>query len=132
MKKNVSVFLFLFVAITGYSQNADSIALKRIVDETMSNGTAYTNLRMLCKQVGPRLSGSANHYKAVLLTQQMLKDAGADTVYLQPCMVPHWGRGAKEAGEITPADGNKFSLHLTALGNSVPTGPDGISAPVIE
>ena len=80
----------------------------------MTNGTAYTNLRILCKQVGPRLSGSANHYKAVLLTQQMMKDIGVDTVYLQQCMVPHWVRGGKEAGRNNLADGKKFSLHLTA------------------
>ncbi len=132
MKKNAFAFLFFFIAIAAYSQNNDSVMVKRIVDEVMTNGTAYTNLKMLCKQVGPRLSGSENHFKAVKLTQQMLKDIGADTVYLQACMVPHWVRGKKERGEITTAYNTKFSLHLTALGNSVGTGPHGISAPVIE
>ena len=132
MKKNAFAFLLVFISIAGYSQNRDSVQVKKIVDETMTNGTAYTNLRMLCKQVGPRLSGSSNHYKAVLLTQQMLRTIGVDTVYLQACMVPHWVRGSKEAGEITLADGKKFPLHLTALGNSVGSGPNGISSTVIE
>ncbi|MEP6927216.1 MAG: M20/M25/M40 family metallo-hydrolase [Ginsengibacter sp.] len=132
MKRNAFALLLFFISIAGYSQNKDSLLVKKIVDETMTNGTAYTNLRMLCKQVGPRLSGSSNHYKAVLLTQQMLGKIGVDTVYLQPCMVPHWVRGNKEAGEIIPADGKKFPLHLTALGNSVSTAPNGIFAPVIE
>ena len=132
MKKNELFFYSFLSRLQAYSQNTDSVMVKKIVDETMTNGTAYTNLRMLCKQVGPRLSGSSNHYKAVLLTQQMLKTIGVDTVYLQACMVPHWVRGGKETGEITMADGKKFSLHLTALGNSVGTGPGGITAPVIE
>lgn len=132
MKKSALASLLFFLVLSAYSQNNDSVMVKNIVDEIMTNGTAYTNLRILCKQVGPRLSGSENHFKAVKLTQQMLKDIGVDTVYLQACMVPHWVRGKNERGEITTAYGTKFPLHLTALGNSVGTGPDGISAPVIE
>lgn len=132
MKKNALAFLLFFISITGNSQNKDSILVKKIVDETMTNSTAYTNLKMLCKEVGPRLSGSANYYKAVLLTSQMLKAIDVDTVYLQPCMVPHWVRGSKEKGEIRFADKKKYSLHLTALGNSVGTAAGGINAPVLE
>lgn len=132
MKKNVLAFGLFFISIQAYSQNRDSVQVAKIVAETMTNGTAYTNLRMLCKQVGSRLSGSSNHYKAVLLTREMLRKIGVDTVYLQECTVPHWVRGDKEEGEITMADGKKFPLHLTALGNSVGTGRNGISAPVIE
>ena len=132
MKKNVLAFGLFFISITAYSQNGDSVQVARIVAETMTNGTAYTNLRMLCKQVGSRLSGSSNHYKAVLLTREMLRKIGVDTVYLQECMVPHWVRGDKEAGEITMADGKKFPLHLTALGNSIGTGRNGVTAPVVE
>ena len=61
-----------------------------------------------------------------------MKDAGADAVYLQECMVPHWVRGNKEKGEIILSGGKKILLHLTALGNSVATPTNGISAPVIE
>lgn len=132
MKKSLFAFIcFLYVSVA-YSQNNDSLMVKKIVDEVMTNATAYSNLRMLCKQVGPRLSGSDNYLKAVKLTQKMLKEAGADTVYLQECMVPHWVRGNKEKGELILSDGKKISLHLTALGNSVATPAKGISAPVIE
>ncbi|MEP6584251.1 MAG: M20/M25/M40 family metallo-hydrolase [Ginsengibacter sp.] len=132
MKKNIVILFFITIALKGFSQSPDAAMVKKIVDETMTNGTVYTNLKRLCKQVGPRLSGSANHYKAVLLTQAMLKDIGVDTIYLQPCMVPHWVRGSKEQGEIWFAGGKKFQLHLTALGNSVGTVSSGISAPVLE
>jgi Zn-dependent M28 family amino/carboxypeptidase len=84
------------------------------------------------KNIGPRLSGSATAQKAVEATAKMLRDAGADTVYLQRCMVPHWVRGAKETGYIQLANGSKYQLSLLALGNSVGSGNKGISAPVIE
>src|SRR3982750_1223729 len=82
------------------AQSEDSIMIKKIADEVLTNGKAYENLRFLCKKVGPRLSGSPQAQKAVEATARMLKEAGADTVYLQPCMVPHWVRGEKEVGYI--------------------------------
>lgn len=114
------------------AQNDDSVAIKRIANEIMARGTAYENLRHLCKKVGPRLSGSPQAQKAVEATYQMLKDAGADTVYLQPCMVPHWVRGEKEQGYIQVANGVKYQLKLCALGNSEGTGKKGLTASVIE
>ncbi len=65
-------------------------------------------------------------------TARMLRDAGADTVYLQPCLVPHWVRGEKETGFIKLANGTKYKLDLCALGNSEGTGKNGITAQVIE
>lgn len=129
-------FIFSLAAIlfsfTMQAQTDDSTAVKKIVDEVMVHATAHDNLRYLCKKIGPRLSGSANAQKAVLATAKMLKDAGADTVYLQPCMVPHWVRGAKETGYIQLASGKKYNLKLCALGNSVGTGKKGVSAGVVE
>ncbi|MDQ2720817.1 MAG: M20/M25/M40 family metallo-hydrolase [Bacteroidota bacterium] len=132
MKKlMLTVLGCLFISLT-YCQSGDSVMVKKIVDEVMTNAHAYTNLKILCKQVGQRLSGSDNYMKAVQLTQKMLKNAGADKVYLQECMVPHWVRGGKEKGEIILSGGKKYLLHLTALGNSVGTPAGGVSAPVIE
>ncbi len=68
----------------------------------MTNGKAFDNLRYLCKQIVPGLSCSPNAQKAVEATARMLKEAGADTVYLQPCMVPHWVRGEKETWFMKP------------------------------
>lgn len=106
--------------------------IKRVIEETLINGTAYENLRVLCKEVGPRLSGSPQYMKAVSLTEKMLKDAGADTVYRQRCTVKHWVRGEQEEGEIMLSSGKKYKLRLCALGNSEGTGSKGIKAPVIE
>ncbi len=98
----------------------------------MTNANAYENLRFICKKIGPRLSGSANAAKAVIETARMMKEAGADTVYLQPCMVPHWVRGEKESGYVTLSNGEKRQLKLCALGNSVGSPKNGVGAEIIE
>ncbi len=122
MIKNFLLISCIFISAASFAQNrlystSDSIIIKRAADEIMLRSTAYENLRYLCKKIGPRLSGSANAAKAISASAQMLRAAGADTVYLQQCTVPHWVRGAKETGYYM-AGGKKHSLNLTALGNS--------------
>lgn len=121
MKKS---FLFLLIGFlvmnNGYAQvNQDSLVIKKISDDIFMNGQAYNNLKYLCKKVGPRLSGSAGAALAVEQTARMLREAGADTVYLQPCMVPKWERGAKEVGKATLSNGKSMPLNIVALGLSL-------------
>lgn len=130
MKKLLPV-LFAFSTGAIYAQNNDTTMLRNVATEVLKNSKAYDNLRFLCKQIGPRLSGSANAQKAVEATARMLKEAGADTVYMQPCMVPHWVRGKKEEAVIRWG-GKKQSLHVCALGGSVGTPAKGITAEVLE
>jgi hypothetical protein len=111
---------------------ADSLMIKKISDEVFMNGKAYSNLRYLCKQVGPRLSGSSGAALAVEQTARMLREAGADTVYLQPCMVPRWVRGDKEVGKAKLSSGKTIDLNIVALGNAVGTGAKGVTAEVVE
>jgi hypothetical protein len=74
MIKSISLsFLLFFFSIAGFSQQStDSAMFKNISDEIFLNGTAYSNLRFLCKKVGSRLSGSAGAAKAVVDTARML------------------------------------------------------------
>ncbi len=85
--------LATFLLLSGQVFSNDSLWMKRIADEVLRNRFAYENLRFLCKKVGSRLSGSPGAEKAVTETARMLREAGADTVWLQPCMVPRWVRG---------------------------------------
>lgn len=114
------------------AQNKDSLIIRSIVNDILARGAAYENLRFLCKKVGPRLSGSPQGAKAVQETARMMREMGADTVFLQECMVPHWVRGEKETSYIEYANGTKLNLRCAALGNSVGTPASGISAEVIE
>ncbi len=130
----IIIFTLVLVLTSGLTkaQNIDSVTIKKISDEILINGSAYENLRFLCKKIGPRLSGSKQAQMAVEATATMLKAAGADTVYLQPCRAPHWVRGKKETGYLELDNGKKKMLSLCALGNSVGTGTKGINGSVIE
>ena len=123
-----------FISILGsvLVQANDSLWMKRIADEVLRNRYAYENLRFLCKKVGPRLSGSPGAEKAVTETARMLREAGADTVWLQPCMVPRWVRGAQETATLQYFNNKTRSLRVTALGNSMGTPEGGVRAEVVE
>lgn len=114
------------------AQTEDSLFIKRLTDEILLRSTAYENLRVLCKTVGPRLAGSANMPKAEAWGEKALKAAGAEQVWLQECMVPHWERGnGEEAWYTVKGSTVKTKLDILALGNSVGTGAAGITAKAI-
>lgn len=120
-----------FASLTVTAQSNDTLRIKSIVEEIMVNGTAYENLRDLCKKVGQRISGSANYAKAVKLTKTMMESLEFDTVYLQSCMVPNWVRGEKEKGWVMQKGKKIFDLQLAALGLSEGSGPAGVNAEVV-
>lgn len=107
----------------------DSVFLRRLADIVLTDGKAYEDLRILTKQVGARLSGSPGYYKAEVWGQKAFRDAHADKVWLQECMVPHWVRGGKDSASFVA--GGSMGLDVLALGNSVGTGPKGITASVV-
>jgi hypothetical protein len=127
-----TLFLLALTANSAFAQKSDSAVTAGIATNILQKSRAYENLRFLCKQIGPRLSGSDNAQKAVDATARMLREAGADTVYLQPCMVPHWVRGAKEQGEVYINGIKGKDLNVCALGMSIGTPAAGIRAEVIE
>jgi len=113
------------------AQRNDSAFLKQLAAEIMSRGQAYENLRVLTKEVGPRLAGSPGMVKAEAWGRSALESAGADKVWMQQCMVPHWVRGGKDRASATGADKKKKDLDVIALGNSVGS-MKALTAPVIE
>jgi carboxypeptidase Q len=130
MKIKITLVLFLvFTAVILKAQ--DSLMLRKIYDEELVNGQCYSNLHYLCKNIGPRLSGSANAQKAVEWGKKLMESYGFDHVFLQEVMVPHWVRGSKETGVIIDGK-NRISVPIAALGMSVATPKEGITANVIE
>lgn len=116
-------------------QQEDSVFISKIADEILVSGKIYDNLRVLCKTVGGRLSGSPQKYKAEEWGEATLKAAGADKVWMQECKVPHWVRGGKDEAWYTYKDAAgktvKQTLDVLALGNSMGTGKTGVKAPVV-
>ena len=130
MKKTGLLFLLL-ASLTAVAQNEDAAFIKRISDEVFNNGKAYDNLRELTKNIGGRLAGSPQMYKAEAWGQATLKKSGADKVWLQECMVPHWVRGGKDVA-VANYKGGKKPLDVLALGNSMGSGPKGVQAEVLK
>jgi hypothetical protein len=134
IKRVISVILiFSLSTYSAFAQSDDSVMIKKISDEILLNGKAYSNLYTLCKSVGHRLSGSVGMYKAEQWGLKILKESGAEKVYLQQCMVPHWVRGKKEfAGYKTKKRNADPEFAVLSLGNAVGTGDKGVTAKVIE
>lgn len=110
----------------------DSVMIRQIVEDVLIRGEAYENLRFICKKIGPRLSGSPQGAKAVKETARMMREMGADTVYLQECMVPKWVRKGRDTASLIMANSKGQPLRITALGNSEGTPSSGLKASVIE
>jgi len=105
--------------------------LASVFNEALTDRTAYDQLEYLCKNTKGRLAGSSASLKAIEYTRQALINAGADTVWLQEVIVPHWERGFEECTVSSSVFGKK-ALSVSTLGLSVPTGNKGIVSEVIE
>jgi carboxypeptidase Q len=132
MIKKISLLFAVFIPLLCNGQSNDSLIFKKIYTEALVNGKAYDWLRELTTDIGARLSGSPQAAKAVEWAKKKMLEAGADNVFLQEVMVPHWVRGAKEVGTIIEENGNKTNVPICALGNSIATSSKGISAEVVE
>jgi carboxypeptidase Q len=133
MRKLLQTLFAVFICTSSWSQNDDSLMIRRIADEILLHGKAYDNLHDLTKKIGGRLSGSPQMYKAEQWGLQTMQASGANKTWLQECLVPHWIRGGKdEAFFNVPGKKNIVPLDVIALGNSMGTGPKGISANLVE
>ena len=126
------LLVFLTLTVTSFSQKSDSLVLRKVFDYYLTQSKCYSNLEFLSTKIESRLSGSPGAAKAVVWAKRAMYEAGADTVYLQPCMVPHWVRGQKETCTFTNQHNKIINLNICALGNSISTPKTKLTANVIE
>jgi len=113
-------------------KDEDAFFIRDIYDKALTQGQAYEWLDYLTQRIGGRLSGSPQAAAAVEYTRQVLDTMQLDSVWLQPCMVPHWERGEPEVVRIVRSQMGTVALNALALGNSVGTGTQGLKAGVVE
>jgi hypothetical protein len=118
MKLTILLVLSAFVL---NAQKNDSTFIKSIYNEALSRGESYQNLKSLCKDIGARLSGSAEAAMAIEWGKKKMESYQFDAVYLQEIKVPHWERGTKESGWIRTKKGQLIKVNLLALGGSIGT-----------
>jgi len=112
-------------------EKKDSTNIKHLFNTALMEGQSYEWLRDLTSNVGGRLSGSPEAAKAVKWGERLMKEVGLDSVWLQPVMVPHWVRGEKEVANYS-INGQQKNVPVCALGFSIATPKDGVTAEVIE
>lgn len=115
-----------------YGQDEDIHMIRKIHDEALSNGKAYEWLFQLCTKHGGRIAGSEAYLGATKYTSSTLKNINGVQTSLQDCEASYWKRGNKEQVHIIQDDGKRKKLDALALGNSIGTPPDGITAEVVE
>lgn len=130
--KYLLIICFLFISLCSNAQDNDSVAVKKIYNEVLKNGKGYSWLNYLCNKIGGRISGSPQAQSAVDWSEKILSTFCADSVWLQPIMVPVWIRGEKEQCSMTDSKGSKLPLNICALGFSTGTPQEGITADIIE
>lgn len=129
--KYLFTLFFLLGSMLLFAQDKDQV--RKIFNEALSNGKSYEVLEYLTNEIGGRLAGSPQAAAAVEYTKEVMVGFSFDTVFLQPVMVPHWVRGKVEQAKIVNSKKlGSVSVNICALGNSVGTGPGGISAQVVE
>jgi hypothetical protein len=107
--------------------------LRQLLEAALASNYAYQQVAHLSNNIGPRLSGSAQAEKAVGYVAGELKALGLE-VQLEKVMVPHWVRGEETAALIEfpgQAAGTTQKIVLTALGGSVATPVEGLTAEVV-
>jgi carboxypeptidase Q len=112
---------------------AEVADMEHLRDAAMKDPYALNELRHLTNNIGPRLSGSAQAQQAVDYVAGEMRTLGA-TVTLEKATVPHWVRGVETAEIVAwpgQTPGTTQKVVLTALGGSVDTPAEGLTAEVV-
>lgn len=132
MKTFYTLLLFLALTFQCSAQTAeDSVFIRKIFDEALTNGKCYQVLEHLCKKIGPRLTGMKGAYDAVDYMKSVMKNQGFDHVFLQEVDIPRWVRGNVQSAHIISKKA-MIPVNICALGGTVATPQEGISAEVVE
>lgn len=140
MIRNIlTIFLTVLLSVASYCQEEDKDALfiKDIHNYALTNSQCYDWLTHLTTECKGRLAGSENAERAVQYTKSIMDTLGFTSTTLQPCTVKKWHRGDPEEVSINWGDYTTYSdqykkFNALALGNSIGTSPDGITAQVVE
>lgn len=145
MKLNFKILIGLFISLTicVFAQQttptpqiyADKTLndLQMLQKSAIQSDYAYKQTRFLSYNIGPRLTGSPQAQRAIEYVADEMRKLGLE-VQLQELTVPHWVRG-EEKGELVEwngmAKGTRQKVVLTALGGSIATQKEGLTAEVI-
>jgi carboxypeptidase Q len=128
----LSIIASFIILLFGCSRKNDTEVIAEIYKTAGSDAAAYDTLRILSKNYPNRLCGTPISIQAVAYMKGVMEQDYFDTVYLQECTVAHWQRGVKEVGLIKSLKFGETQVSLCALGNSVGTASNGVTAGIVE
>jgi len=133
-KISLILILSAFLLTYSFSQSTDEHKrfIKNIYEESLTAHHTHQILQQLCQKFPRRLSGSKGLEDAVQWAKSLMEGYNFDNVFLQNVLVPHWVRGEKESAYFYNSKGKKENLTILALGRSIATPVDGISAQIIQ
>ena len=129
----------LFGVCTLFSQTLDTSKISKyqaianqLYSIALDSGKAYKLLSELT-DIGPRLTGSRLSWEAIEWAKATMEKLGFQNVHTEKCMVPHWVRGSIEEARVVGLPAKKqINLSICALGGSISTPSEGITAEVLE
>jgi len=127
----IIIFFSIYCANAQVTNN-DSTICSTFFKQALNDDWAIAQLEYLVKNYPERLCGTKNSIAALEWSDKVLKNIGADSIFRQELMVPCWKRGIKEKGKIISKISGTKNINVCALGNSIGTGPKGITANVVE
>lgn len=143
MRITICFFFLLAAVVSSVAQQASPTPqlysaktltdLRAIQQAALNSEYAYQQTAYLSNNIGPRLSGSTQAQRAVEYVADEMRKLGLE-VRLQKLSVPHWVRGEEKAAVVEfpgMAPGTTQKLAITALGGSVATPANGLSADVV-
>lgn len=119
----------LFACQNAAATDTNQSVSAKLQQQALSSSLAYDIVESLTVEVGPRLAGSDKDLVAVEWAEKKLGSLGFDKVYKEAVQVPVWQRGEAKANIVSPY---AQPLVITALGGSVGTPEEGISAPIVR
>ena len=103
-------------------------ASSALVQAALRDSAAYKRLAQLVDGFGHRMTGSQSLERAIDWIVAEMKQDGFENVRKEPVTVTHWVRGSESAELVYP---RREKIHVMALGRSIGTPPQGITAQVL-
>jgi hypothetical protein len=119
--------IFLVLAALAVPSHAGDTA-SALRDKALNDPTAWNLMESLTTEIGPRPIGSPAYLRARDWGVAKLKALGFTKVHAEVFAKPSWQRGVESAEVLSPFP---QKLAIIGLGNSVPTPPQGIEAPIV-
>ncbi len=107
----------------------DRAAIDRLIAKAGDDNRAFDILESLTTEIGPRLGGSEAEARARVWGAAKMKSMGFKNVRIETFEMPAWSRVSESAAIVAPFP---QPLQVTALGNSVSTPVDGVTAEVVR